>query len=301
MTPTQDLWKLINLKQTRACVTGIAAQWWREKLSRVYLPKAQVPRELCLCDVCCPDCEPKIRSDIRDTAHLMILRWNRRAGRQAVLLSLANVRIRLFCNLACYDFNLTDEIISPFVVTPVDTVHALALPISTTNTRVVGVLALTVAFLLHGTNLKLGLRVQNTFGIFVLLVMIFIALAGQFVLLFPSLSPTKRTDNLEWANLWKDTRLEANAFVTALYNIIWCVLLLRAKYCLALLRENVRSFIGYSNANYALSEVRDPVRTIKKAAPLAMLFVTFVYMLVNIAYFVVVSKEDILGSGRVVA
>lgn len=75
----------------------------------------------------------------------------------------------------------------------------------------------------------------------------------------------------------------------------------RAKHCLTLIRENVRSFIGYSNANYALSEVRDPVRTIKKAAPLAMLFVTIVYMLVNIAYFVVVSKEDILGSGRVVA
>ena len=62
-----------------------------------------------------------------------------------------------------------------------------------------------------------------------------------------------------------------------------------------------RSFIGYSNANYALSEIRDPVRTIKRAAPLAMCAVTAVYLLINIAYFAAVSKNDILGSKRIVA
>ena len=62
-----------------------------------------------------------------------------------------------------------------------------------------------------------------------------------------------------------------------------------------------RSFIGYSNANYALSEVRDPVKTIKRAAPLAMLSVTLVYILVNLSYFAVVTKADILDGGRVVA
>lgn len=62
-----------------------------------------------------------------------------------------------------------------------------------------------------------------------------------------------------------------------------------------------RSFIGYSNANYALSEVRDPVRTIKRAAPAAMISVAAIYFLINLAYFSVVSKNDILGSGRIVA
>ena len=62
-----------------------------------------------------------------------------------------------------------------------------------------------------------------------------------------------------------------------------------------------RSFIGYSNANYALSEIRDPVRTIRLAAPAAMIAITAVYMLVNIAYYAVVDKAAILGSGRIVA
>lgn len=62
-----------------------------------------------------------------------------------------------------------------------------------------------------------------------------------------------------------------------------------------------RSFIGYSNANYALSEIRDPVRTIKLAAPVAMVSITIVYMLVNVAYYAVVDKDEILTSGRIVA
>lgn len=65
--------------------------------------------------------------------------------------------------------------------------------------------------------------------------------------------------------------------------------------------RNHRSFVGYNNANYALSEVRDPVRTIKRAAPVAMSCVTIAYILANIAYFAVVPKDEILGSGRIVA
>ena len=43
------------------------------------------------------------------------------------------------------------------------------------------------------------------------------------------------------------------------------------------------------------------MRTIKRAAPLAMLAVTLVYFLVNVAYLAVVDKEEIVGSGRIVA
>ena len=39
----------------------------------------------------------------------------------------------------------------------------------------------------------------------------------------------------------------------------------------------------------------------KRAAPLAMVSVTVVYMLVNIAYYAVVDANDILGSGRIAA
>ena len=62
-----------------------------------------------------------------------------------------------------------------------------------------------------------------------------------------------------------------------------------------------RSFVGYASINSVLSEVRDPVRTIKLAAPLAMISVAAVYFFINLSYFAVVSKRDILESQRIVA
>ena len=52
--------------------------------------------------------------------------------------------------------------------------------------------------------------------------------------------------------------------VTSLYNVIW-------------------SYIGYSNANYALSETKNPVKTLKIAAPAALGIVAVLYMLANVS------------------
>ena len=89
------------------------------------------------------------------------------------------------------------------------------------NSRLVGALALTVAFLLHGTRLNWGLRLQNALGIFILLVMIFIVATGLLVFTFPGLLHVDKTDNLNLDKLFVGTRLQANAFVTALYNVSW--------------------------------------------------------------------------------
>ena len=67
-------------------------------------------------------------------------------------------------------------------------------------------------------------------------------------------------------NAFDGTSGSAYGVVTALYNVIW-------------------SYIGYSNANYALSETKNPVRTLKIAAPLALGTVGILYMLVNVRYF----------------
>src|SRR6201986_2690796 len=61
-----------------------------------------------------------------------------------------------------------------------------------------------------------------------------------------------------------------------------------------------RSFFGYSNVNQVLSEMRDPIRTIKRAVPIAISAITVTYLLVNVAYFVVVDKNEILTSGQAV-
>jgi amino acid transporter len=61
-----------------------------------------------------------------------------------------------------------------------------------------------------------------------------------------------------------------------------------------------RAFVGFQNANYALSEVKNPVLTLKNASVISFSIVATLYVLVNIAYFAVVSKKDMLDNNNVV-
>lgn len=47
--------------------------------------------------------------------------------------------------------------------------------------------------------------------------------------------------------------------------------------------------------------MQDPVRTIRRAAPLALILVAVAFLSVNVAYFAVVSKQDILEGGTMAA
>lgn len=144
--------------------------------------------------------------------------------------------------------------------------------------RAVGFACITFAFLIHGTALKWGLRVQNFLGIFKILVLLFVVITG-FVALGGHMKVPKPNN---FSNAFEGTTANASSFCTALYNVIW-------------------SYIGFSNVNYALSEVKDPQRTIRIAGPLAIGIVTILYMLANIAYFAGATKEEITNSGRLVA
>ncbi|KAI0945356.1 hypothetical protein AcW1_001599 [Taiwanofungus camphoratus] len=154
---------------------------------------------------------------------------------------------------------------------------------SPTMTRFAGVLCITVALILHGTRPRWGISLQNILGVLKILALLCIAFSGLAALAgLPGFS-VEDPRNFEWDRMWEGTgKGGLSAFVTGLFTVVW-------------------SFIGYSNANYALSEVRDPVRTIKRAAPLAMCLITLAYLLVNVAYFAVVPKEEVLSSGRIVA
>ncbi|KIY53750.1 APC amino acid permease [Fistulina hepatica ATCC 64428] len=163
--------------------------------------------------------------------------------------------------------------------------HALALEPTRWTVRTAAFLVLTFCFLIHGTCMRWGVRLQNALGMFKLIILTLIvfsgmlALTGGYVVI---VNRYERPDNFRWATFWEGSGTSANAYITGLYNVIW-------------------SFVGYSNANYALSEIRDPVRTLKRAAPIAVASVTTMYFLINVAYFAVISKRDILESRQIVA
>lgn len=203
-----------------------------------------------------------------------------------------------------------------------DIAHALGLSPSPATARNIAGLILTLCVILHGCFSKYGLLLQNALGLFKLLILSTISLFGLLSLLgvpgFSIRPEYEVPNNFEWDRLWEGTgETGANALATALFSVIWCVHIV-CNYLSCCERQILamsvqastyshsriffhRSFIGFNNANSSLSEVKDPVKTLKRAAPAAMAFVTSVYILTNIAYYAVVSKTDILESKRIVA
>lgn len=149
------------------------------------------------------------------------------------------------------------------------------------NQRGLGLVCITVAFIIHGTALKWGLRLQNFLGGIKIIIILIIVISG-WVALSGRLQLPEDEKPHNFYNAFEGTTGSAYGVVTALYNVIW-------------------SYIGYSNANYALSETRNPARTLKIAAPLAIGVISVLYMFVNIAYFAAVPKADIIEARELVA
>ncbi|KAH7361625.1 high-affinity methionine permease [Plectosphaerella cucumerina] len=147
------------------------------------------------------------------------------------------------------------------------------------NQRAVGIACVTTAFLIHGLALKWGLRLQNFLG-YIKLIIVFIIIICGFVALGGHLKIDNDFNNFH--NAFEGTTNSSYGVVMSIYNVIW-------------------SYVGYSNANYALSETKNPARTLRLAAPIALAAIGVIYMLVNIAYFAGVPKEEMLTSGRLVA
>lgn len=153
--------------------------------------------------------------------------------------------------------------------------HAAQVDVTRWNQRGIALACLTAAFLIHGTALKWGIRLQNFLGVLKIIVIVIIIIS-------PLVNLKKVRENNTFSKPFEGTKSSAYGIVTALYNVIW-------------------SYVGYSNANYALSETKNPARTLKFAAPMAIGTISILYMLANVAYFAGVSREEMLESKRLVA
>ncbi|ODQ47012.1 hypothetical protein PICMEDRAFT_71139 [Pichia membranifaciens NRRL Y-2026] len=148
------------------------------------------------------------------------------------------------------------------------------------NQRGIGVACVTFAFIIHASNVKVGVYLQNILGVFKLAIVILICITGL-VALGGHIKGAPGTKNFH-NSFESDIKATGYGVVNALYNIIW-------------------SFVGYSNVNYALGEVKNPVKTLRYAGPIAVASLSVIYMLANIAYFAVVPLDVLADSGQIVA
>lgn len=150
--------------------------------------------------------------------------------------------------------------------------------------RGIGVACATFAVGLHSILPKWGVRLFNVLGVFKVVILLFIVFAG-----FAALAGHLRVpDPHNFDNSFSITEGDgyggggAYAYSNALLNVIY-------------------SYKGWENANYVVSELKHPRKTLAIAAPLAVGGVTILYMLANVAYFAAIPKSDLATSEVLVA
>jgi amino acid transporter len=175
---------------------------------------------------------------------------------------------------------------------------ALGIKENTWNARFLAVYSVTGICWLHATHPKLGLRLVNLLSAVNMIIFAIVIVSGvagglmqvgidREVLMpwmeapFSSMSP-RSTAQRNFDNIWADTSAQPYDFATALLKVIYC-------------------FRGYNTVNQVLSDVKNPVRTLKIAAPIALSLVSVTYLLLNIAFFLVVDKDEFHNAGETVA
>lgn len=152
--------------------------------------------------------------------------------------------------------------------------------------RALAVALMTLITIIHGCFLSTGIFIQNLLGWIKIGLIMFMTLASAVVVLagYRPTTPSETTRPLlpSWDSIWEGSVWNWGIISTALFKVFY-------------------SYAGLQNVNNVLNEVRDPVKTLKSAAPTALFTACLLYFLVNVAYFLIVPLDEIKQSGELIA
>ncbi|KAG7100639.1 Low-affinity methionine permease like protein [Verticillium longisporum] len=135
----------------------------------------------------------------------------------------------------------------------------------------------------HAVFPKTGVRLQNVLGWVKVGIIIFMILSGLYVVLLrPEQRLPAQGSSLAWNTLWEHSNWNWGIIATSLFKVFY-------------------SFAGLDNANNVLNEVKDPVRTLRSVTFTALITACGLYLLINVAYFIVVPIDEIKESGELIA
>jgi amino acid transporter len=149
----------------------------------------------------------------------------------------------------------------------------------TWNVRGLAVGSYTVIILIGILSTKWSLRLSNLIGIVKLITLIFVAVTGLVVL---GGHTQVQDPHANFRNAFEGTSSNGNGLATALVKVNF-------------------AYSGYENAFAVMNEIKDPVRTMKRYAPISLTVVFILYFFANIAYFAAIPKEAIRESKELTA
>ncbi|TFK28169.1 high affinity methionine permease [Coprinopsis marcescibilis] len=139
--------------------------------------------------------------------------------------------------------------------------------------------AYTVIVLIGIASTKWSLRLSNAIGVVKVLTLLFIAITGLVVLG----GHTSVVDpHANFRNSFQGTSSNGNGLATSLVKVNF-------------------AYSGFENAFNVVNEVKNPVKTMKRYAPISLTIVFVLYMFANIAYFAAIPKESIRTSKELTA
>ncbi|EQL30543.1 hypothetical protein BDFG_06939 [Blastomyces dermatitidis ATCC 26199] len=162
---------------------------------------------------------------------------------------------------------------------------ALGIEATDINRKLFAAGLLTAIVLIHSCFLRAGIWIQNSLGWIKILLVLVIACTGIYVVALAQGTPSgsaPQNGGYSWGSLWQNSDWGLLTLSTAMFKVSY-------------------SYAGLNNVNTVLSEVKDPIRTLKVVGPAALVSTVLLYLLINIAYFCVIPLEDIKRSGELTA
>ncbi|KAL5532023.1 hypothetical protein ACEPAF_5587 [Sanghuangporus sanghuang] len=147
------------------------------------------------------------------------------------------------------------------------------------NSRGIAMGVITFVTLVHGFTPKFGIWIMNAISLFKVFLLAFVIVTGWVVL---GGKTSVEDPHANFRDAFAGSSPSSGDYATAMFKVI-------------------NAYAGWSNINYVLNEVKDPVRTLKIAGPLGLGICAVSYIFANIAYFAASTKEEILASSVTVA
>ncbi|KAL3481103.1 amino acid/polyamine transporter I [Aspergillus californicus] len=146
--------------------------------------------------------------------------------------------------------------------------------------RGIAIAVISCITLIHVFLPQWGIRGMNAIGVLKIVLLLFIVITG-WVILSGRVSSVQ-DPYASFHNAFEGSATSSNLYATALFKVL-------------------NSFAGWSNAAYVLNEIRNPVKTLKIAAPAGLGICGILYVLANVAYYAAATPEEISNSGTTVA
>ncbi|KAK6350956.1 hypothetical protein TWF718_004136 [Orbilia javanica] len=163
-----------------------------------------------------------------------------------------------------------------------------------------GFFVITGICLIHAFLPRLGIHLGNFLGSFKVIILMVIVCAGFAVLANPDgvLDSRQPSGNYRhFDGVWNATTVRTPPEVRSMISCGG-----NANNAPVALAQVIFAYTGWENANYVLSEVKNPTKTLKWSAPIAVSLVSILYILANIAYFAALTKQDMIqGTANAVA